>query len=153
MVFLTNSLKKTVLKKKQTTKKRVKQWIGYQHLNFQHKIVIIFLPINFNICFGCSKEPSHWDGSFEYPQHMFWLRNNKIKFSLRTLNWSPASCWGRESWLLYFNCVVAVCVLCFFLMVSRVGLWSVIVAFLGHTHKYLFKTCSHPKMTFAANRM
>ena len=27
--------------------------------NFQRKIVNIFLPINFNICFGCSKEPSH----------------------------------------------------------------------------------------------
>ena len=25
----------------------------------QRKIVNIFLPINFNICFGCSKEPSH----------------------------------------------------------------------------------------------
>ena len=31
--------------------------------------------------FGCSKEPSHRDGSFEYPQHMFWLRNKKIIFS------------------------------------------------------------------------
>ena len=27
------------------------------------------------MCFGCSKEQSHPDGSFEYPQHMFWLRN------------------------------------------------------------------------------
>ena len=27
--------------------------------NFQRKIVNIFLPINFNIGFGCSKEPSH----------------------------------------------------------------------------------------------
>ena len=27
--------------------------------NFQRKIVNFFLPINFNICFGCSKEPSH----------------------------------------------------------------------------------------------
>ena len=35
--------------------------------NFQHKILNIFLPIVFSICFGCSKEPSHWDGSFEYP--------------------------------------------------------------------------------------
>ena len=25
----------------------------------KHKFVNIFLPINFNICFGCSKEPSH----------------------------------------------------------------------------------------------
>ena len=27
--------------------------------NFQRKIVNIFLPIKFNICFGSSKEPSH----------------------------------------------------------------------------------------------
>ena len=33
------------------------------------------------MCFGCSKEPSHRDGSFEYPQHMFWLRKkNKNLF-------------------------------------------------------------------------
>ena len=41
--------------------------------------VIVFLPININVCFGCSKELSHRDGSFEYPQHMFWLRS-KIFF-------------------------------------------------------------------------
>ena len=29
------------------------------------------------MCFGCSKEPSHRDCSFEYPQHMFWLSNKK----------------------------------------------------------------------------
>ena len=50
------------------------------------KIVNNFLPIIFSICFGCSKELSHWDGSFEYPQHMFWLRNKKIIFLLRTFN-------------------------------------------------------------------
>ena len=38
---------------------------------FLRKIVVILLSINFNMCFGCSKEPSHRDGSFEYPQHMF----------------------------------------------------------------------------------
>ena len=46
--------------------------------NFQRKIVNIFLPIVFSICFGCSKEQSHRDSSFEYPQHMFRLRNKKI---------------------------------------------------------------------------
>ena len=40
----------------------------------------------------------------------------------------------RERCLLYFNCVVAVCVLCVFLMVPWVGLQSVIVVFPGHTH-------------------
>ena len=32
------------------------------------------------IYFGCSKEPSHWDSSFEYQQLMFWLRNKEISF-------------------------------------------------------------------------
>ena len=34
------------------------------------------------MCFGCSREPSHRDGSFEYPQHMFWLINKKSNFQL-----------------------------------------------------------------------
>ena len=38
------------------------------------------------MCFGCSKEPSHRGGSFEYPQHMFCLRNKKNNFQLRTLS-------------------------------------------------------------------
>ena len=45
--------------------------IGLDKQKFQHTIVNMFLPINFEICFGCSKEPSHRDGSFEYPQHIF----------------------------------------------------------------------------------
>ena len=46
----------------------------------EHEIVNIFLPISFNICFGCSKEPSQLDGSVEYLQHMIWLRNKKNNF-------------------------------------------------------------------------
>ena len=49
------------------------------------KIVIIFLPINLNMCFVCSKEPSHEDGSFEYPQHMFWMRSKENSFTIHTL--------------------------------------------------------------------
>ena len=52
----------------------------FQNKIFECKIVNIFLPISINICFRCSKEPSHLDGSFEYPQHMFWLRNKKNNF-------------------------------------------------------------------------
>ena len=37
----------------------------------EHNIVIIFLPMSSNICYGCSKAPSQLDGSFEDPQHMF----------------------------------------------------------------------------------
>ena len=37
------------------------------------KICDYFLIHQFNICFGCSKELSHWDGSYEYSQHMFWF--------------------------------------------------------------------------------
>ena len=41
------------------------------------------------MCFGCSKEPSHQDGSFEYPQHMFWFINKKNNFQLHTLIVGP----------------------------------------------------------------
>ena len=32
---------------------------GLDKKSFERKIVNIFLPISLNICFGCSKEPSH----------------------------------------------------------------------------------------------
>ena len=51
------------------------------------------------MCFGCSKEPSQWDSSFEYPQHMFWLRNKKNNILLRTLIWGPAY------WYIKYNIV------------------------------------------------
>ena len=63
---------------------KIQRWTFYER-----KIVTIFLPINLNMCFGCSKEPSHWDVSFEYPQHMFWMRNKENSFSIRTLIWRP----------------------------------------------------------------
>ena len=43
------------------------------------------------MCFACSKEPSHLDGSFEYPQHMFWMRNKENSFTIRTLTLSPVN--------------------------------------------------------------
>ena len=38
---------------------------------------LFFLILNQNICCGYSKEPSHWDGSFEHPKHMFKLMGKK----------------------------------------------------------------------------
>ena len=54
----------------------------------------IFLPISLNMCFGCSEELSHWDGSFEHPQHMFWMRNKEKSFPIHTLIWRPA--WSQK---------------------------------------------------------
>ena len=45
----------------------------------------IFLPISFNVCFGCSKGPSHWDDSFGYTQHIFWSNNKKLNVFVCTL--------------------------------------------------------------------
>ena len=39
--------------------------------------------------FVCPKEPSYCDGSFEYAQHMFWMRNKEMSFTIRTLIWRP----------------------------------------------------------------
>ena len=61
--------------------------MGLEKQNFQRKIVNIFLPRILSIYFSCSKELSHQDGSFEYPQHMFCLRKKKIIFLLHTLNY------------------------------------------------------------------
>ena len=73
----------------------------------KRKIAIIFLSIRFNMCSGCSKEPSHRDGSFEYPQHMFWLRNKKKYFSVTQSYlgaWTIDTCiitrvFNRQRWL------------------------------------------------------
>ena len=53
---------------------------------FVRKIVNFFFPISVIICFGCSKEPSCWDGPNVCPKHMFWLRIKKIMF------WSANAC-------------------------------------------------------------
>ena len=55
---------------------------------FESKIVNIFLPITFNICFGCPKEPSNLASSFEYPQHMFRVEKYEKYFGVRTLRHS-----------------------------------------------------------------
>ena len=41
---------------------------------------IIGGALRVNIAFVCSTEPFRSDFSFEYPQHMFWLRNKKNNF-------------------------------------------------------------------------
>ena len=41
------------------------------------------------MCYGFSKEPSHGDGSFEYPLHVFSIRNNENNFPIHTLIWRP----------------------------------------------------------------
>ena len=38
---------------------------------------------SFELCFGCSKEPSHWDGSFEHQENCFLI------WFLSTFNWIP----------------------------------------------------------------
>ena len=60
------------------------------------KNVNIFLPISFNSRFW-----SHCDGSFEYPQHMFWMRNkyktiyshSYLEVFLMHILYKPSSFW------------------------------------------------------------
>ena len=102
-----------------------KSIIGPVKQSFLLKMIIV-LSISLNMCFGCLKEPSHRDGSVEYPQHMFWLRNKKNNFQnnfqLRTLIWGPdpfysfliwqSSCWRRERadcFMYGFVCVDFLC--------------------------------------------
>ena len=49
--------------------------------------MIIFLPSNLNICFGCSKEPFHQKNCLIETQHMFWLRNKNNNFRYPHFSW------------------------------------------------------------------
>ena len=48
-----------------------------------------FLTPQFKHVFWALKKQSHLDSSFEYPQHIFWLRNMKNNFQILTLIWGP----------------------------------------------------------------
>ena len=72
-------------------------YIGPEWQKNQHTIVNMSLPISFNMLFGCSKEPSNRDGSFEYQQHMFCFRKKKINFQIRTLIWRPVTVQAEAS--------------------------------------------------------
>ena len=62
-----------------------------------------------------------------------YMKPQKMKFNFVQINMKPVS---------YFNWIhctcshVSVCGLCLFLTVPLVGLWSVIVVFLGYTHLF-----------------
>ena len=63
---------------------------------------LFFLFLNQNICCGYSEEPSHRDGSFEHPRHMFRLMDKKIITILCNffflLNWPYHFLWVKMSW-------------------------------------------------------
>ena len=85
----------------------------------------IFCP-SFLLCFRCSKELSHWDGSFEYPKHIlsineklpvpiFWkIYNTAIWILLRSCFWSATSRFGEikqfhnalELWCKWCTCIL-----------------------------------------------
>ena len=52
----------------------------------------------FKHMFWVLKRTVSWDGSFEYPQHMFRLRNKKSNFQFRTLIWRPALIKNMHVW-------------------------------------------------------
>ena len=49
-------------------------------------MLIFSYPSVLTYVLGAQKNRLIWDGSYEHPKHMFWMKNKKIKFSLRTLN-------------------------------------------------------------------
>ena len=78
-----------------TSLQKIEHVIGTVKQIFECRIAIIFSSISINTCFGCSKEPSHWDGSFEYPQQCFgW--EIYFFFEIRTLVWRPAYAFGKQ---------------------------------------------------------
>ena len=52
--------------------------IGKHHF-FSNKSIFSYSSV-LTYVLDAQKEPSHRDGSFEYPQHMYWFRNKKTIF-------------------------------------------------------------------------
>ena len=67
---------------------------------------IIFLFLNQNICCGYSKEPSHWDGSYEHPKHMFKMMGKEIILGAQTILIWTYVIWWYEPWHEISNSVV-----------------------------------------------
>ena len=44
---------------------------------FSINCYFFYTYINFNICFGCLREPSQCEGSFVYSQHLLCIRKKK----------------------------------------------------------------------------
>ena len=68
---------------------------------------------------GNNGSRSHRDGSFEYPQHMFWLRYKKIKFSFLALNLSPVHTCKTKILILDFPLLDCFCVNIIFLLLLK----------------------------------
>ena len=67
--------------------RRKNYWLGRKRgLQFgsAQSIFCLFLFLSQNICCGYSKEPSEWDGSFEYSKHMLKLTDKKKIVILRS---------------------------------------------------------------------
>ena len=61
----------------------LKENTHYKPLDKGALVKFIFLFLNQNICREYSKEPSHWDGSFEHPKHILKPKDKKIFTILR----------------------------------------------------------------------
>ena len=77
----------------------------YNNKKNKHKIVIISFPVNLNRCFGCSKEPSHWDGSFEYHNICFGWEILGKQFHFAQIIWWPGITKGEKMALQKFMCL------------------------------------------------
>ena len=67
---------------------------------------LFFFYLDKNICCGCSKEPSEWDGAFEHPKHMLKLMDKKSNhnFMLKIfVNWGYVSRYGLTFCLLVIS--------------------------------------------------
>ena len=54
-------------------------WLHNSHIKIKVRSWKTIIEIlNQNLCCGYSKEPSHWDGSFEHPKQMLKLMDKKI---------------------------------------------------------------------------
>ena len=81
-----------------TVKHAERIWLCLQRVK-KHSALQIrkkILVVNQNICYGHSKEPSHWEGSFNYLKLMFKLKDKKNKHNFTHKNFANLDEWHYD---------------------------------------------------------
>ena len=122
---------------------------GLDRQKFQIKIVNIFLPITLSICFGCSKEPSHWDVLLSTHNICFGWEIRKFILLLRTalcMQWYGLEIYEFSKCILIRACMVITVSLfvCSFVCPSHTNI--IIENF--HLHLFTFYEPAHEFSTY-----
>ena len=80
---------------------------------FSTNMLLFFLPINLNMCFGCSKEPFHWMNNIHFGSEVRKVIFHYILLSERpdkiSINWKPLNGYWGKQWRFWWTAALQHC--------------------------------------------